>query len=89
MNIKLTKALRLLDIEKYDEAEKILLELSENSDIYTSTSANCILGELYFEDNNFQEAKKYMEKVKNVLVEDDILDYEKSIATEILDKLET
>jgi predicted negative regulator of RcsB-dependent stress response len=96
MNRKLefTKALRLLDANRDDEALALLntiLEQSreENDPLYIVRSG-CVLGEYYFNDGNLAEAKKYLEIVTSTDVDEDqaeILDYEINQAKELLSNI--
>lgn len=89
MNIKLIKAIKLLDLNKVELAEEILLDLSNSTDIDINTLviSHCILGELYFHQKEILNAKKYMEFVINTNIDNDTLDYEKSVALDILEKI--
>lgn len=89
MNIKLIKAIKLLDMNKLELAEKILFELANSMDVDINTQivSNCILGELFFQKEDLLNAKKHMEFVINAKIDDDTLDYEKSVAFEILEKI--
>jgi predicted negative regulator of RcsB-dependent stress response len=93
MNRKLefTKALRLLDANRNDEALALLNTIQEQSreenDPVYFVRSGVVLGEYYFQNGNLAEAKKLLEMVTGTEVDEDqadILDFEINQAKELL-----
>jgi hypothetical protein len=87
-NMKLQKALLLLDRDKITEGEEclkstILLAKEEKNEITLATATVC-LGELYFLQERIEEAMPLLEQVSIIEREDDLLSYEINQAREIL-----
>lgn len=90
-NMKLQKALLLLDRDKTTEGEEclksaILLAKEENDKITLATAATC-LGELYFLQERIEEAIPLLEQVSIIEREDDLLNYEIKQARKILQEI--
>ena len=85
------KALRLLDLGETERAsgilEEIVIEADKAQDSLFFIRANCVLGELLFSNGKFEEAKRHLTQVIDTPYEDDVVDYEKAIATDILSKI--
>lgn len=94
-SIEFNKALRLLDCGKAERAIEILQVVINNAqnerDDLLFIRSNCVLGELYFDCNDFDKSKSYLEaalsKMNNCGIDEDLFDYEKSIALKILTEL--
>jgi hypothetical protein len=86
------KALRLLDFGKIEKASEILNEIiiearkEQNSLFFIR--ASCVLGELLFSNGKTEEAKQHLVDVVNTPYENDVVDYEKSVASNILDQIQ-
>lgn len=95
--IEFNKALRFLDCGKTERAIEILQEVITNSqneeNDLSFISSNCVLGELYFDSNNFDKAKFHLETalsaMNNCSLDEDLFDYEKSCAMKILTDLKS
>lgn len=96
MNRKLefTKALRLLDAGRDEEAvvllNSILEESRQENDPVNLVRSSCVLGEYYFNAGNLMEAKKNLEITTSAEVDEDqadIVDYELSQAREMLNNI--
>lgn len=85
------KALRLLDIGKTEEASGILHDIINHIDRERHPllfiRASCALGELLFINGETAEAQKHLLNVTHTLPDDDVADYEKSIAADILHQI--
>jgi hypothetical protein len=92
MENKFNKALRLLDQGQTERAvhilEEIIIEARKEMDNLFFIRANCVLGELFFSIGRIAEAKNCLTEVINTPYENDVIDYEKAIARDILNKLE-
>lgn len=89
---KFNRALRLLDLGKIDKGLGLLTEIiidakKENNSLFF-IRASCVLGELLFSTGEISEAKKHLLNVVNTPYQNDVVDYEKSIASEILGQIE-
>jgi tetratricopeptide (TPR) repeat protein len=89
-NMKLQKALLLLDRERFDKGEEclqsaILLAQDESDKITLATTYSC-LGELYFLQERIQEALPLLERVSKIEREDDLLNHEIERSREFLKK---
>ena len=90
------KALRLLDCGKTERAVEILQEViqdaTQEGDELALLRAHCVLGEVYFEGHDFDQAKAHLETALNVMdccgLEEDLFDYEKSSASALLHELD-
>lgn len=82
------KALRLLDFGKIEKAssilEEIIVETNKGKNTLFFIRASCVLGELLFANGEFETAKQHLTNVINTPYENDVVNYEKSIATKIL-----
>jgi tetratricopeptide (TPR) repeat protein len=92
-NLKLQKALLLLDREKQTEGEEclksaILTAEEENDEIILATASSS-LGELYFLQERIEEAIPLLEKISRIEREDDLLNYEITQAREILQQIQS
>ncbi|EWH11438.1 hypothetical protein KLA_15615 [Cellulophaga geojensis KL-A] len=92
MDNQFNKALRLLDFGKVDKAVEILKELlvkskEEKNDLYF-IRISCILGEIYFENEVFDVAKNYLTNVVSTKYSNDLVNYERTIAKELLQKID-
>ena len=93
--LEFNKAIRLLDCGKTERAIEILQELIKSSqdekDDLSFIRSNCVLGELYFDCNNSDKARFYLETALSVMnnckLERDLFDYEKLSASRILIEL--
>lgn len=93
--LEFNKALRLLDCGKIECAIEILQEVikkaQEEGDDLSFIRSNCILGELFFDCNDFNKARFYVEtalsEMNNCGLEKDLFDYERSSASKILIEL--
>ncbi|MBC9930161.1 hypothetical protein [Chitinophaga qingshengii] len=85
------KALRLLDIGRTEEASGILHDIITHIDQEQHPllfiRASCALGELLFINGETAAARKHLLNVMHTLPDDDIADYEKSVATDILHQI--
>ena len=94
-SIEFNKALRFLDCGKIERAVEILQTVINNAqnegDDLLFIQSNCVLGELYFDCNDFDKSKSYLETALNRMndsgLDEDLFDYEKSTALKILSKL--
>ena len=94
LNIQFQKCLLLLDKNRNDEAKEMLLQIiskaAESGDELNSIRSCAVLGEVYFLENDFENAKKYLqEAVIDNEDFDDLLDFEKNQAKETLEKIKT
>ena len=91
MENKFNKALRLLDLGQTERAvhilEEIIIKARKEMDNLFFIRANCVLGELFFSIGRIAEAKNCLTEVINTPYENDVIDYEKAIARDILNKL--
>jgi predicted Zn-dependent protease len=91
LEIRFNKALRFLDFGKIEQASDILNEIiSESKTLQDSLffiRASCVLGELLFSNGKINEAKQHLINVVNTPYENDVVDYEKSIASDILNQI--
>ena len=97
MNRKLefTKALRLLDVSRDEEAvallNNILEESRQENDTIHLVRSSCVIGDYSFNAGNLPEAKKNLEIATSAEVDEDqadILDYELNQAKELLESIE-
>ncbi|WP_435626030.1 hypothetical protein [Escherichia ruysiae] len=92
-SIELKKALLLLDYGKLDKGraqlENIILQAENENDFVILVRALVCLGDLLFEVGSLEDAKIYLNKALSykVNINDDLLDYEFSRASELLLKL--
>ncbi|MGP1469702.1 MAG: hypothetical protein ACTTJY_10210 [Hoylesella shahii] len=54
---------------------------------YFFIRASCMLGELLFATGMYDEARRYLTKVIETPCQDDVVDYEKNLAEDILGRL--
>jgi predicted Zn-dependent protease len=82
------KALRLLDFGKIEKASDILneiiIEATKEQNYLFFIRASCVLGELLFSNGKAEEAKQHLINVVSTPYENDVVDYEKSVASNIL-----
>lgn len=89
-NIKFNKALRYLDLGKFDKGEEALKEcihLAErNSDYNTLIQVYCCYGEFLNESGKKDKALVYLKKVIDLKekTDDDLFDYEFNRAKELM-----
>lgn len=89
--VQFYKALRLLDLGKTEQASKILENVVaetakiQNNLFFIRTS--CVLGELLFEAGKHNEARQYLTQVIETPCQNDVVDYEKNLAEDILGRL--
>lgn len=96
-SIEFNKALRFLDCGKTERAIEILQAVINNAqnegDDLLFIRSNCVLGELYFDCNDFDKSKFHLEvalsAMNNCGLENDLFDYEKLSALKILTDLES
>lgn len=85
------KALRLLDFGKVERASDILTEIIIEAQKEKNTlffiRASCVLGELLFLNGEIEKAQEYLLNVINTPYENDVVDYEKSVAADILNQI--
>lgn len=86
------KALRLLDFGKVERALDLLNEIiieaqKENNNLYF-IRASCVLGEFLFLNGEIEKCKHHLLNVVNTIYDDDVVEYEKSTAAEILNQIE-
>jgi tetratricopeptide (TPR) repeat protein len=90
-NLKLQKALLLLDRDKLTEGEEYLKSAistaEEENDEITLATASSSLGELYFLQERIEEAIPLLERVTRIEREDDLLYDEITQAREILQRI--
>ncbi len=90
-NLKLQKALLLLDRNKLTEGEEYLKSAistaEEEKDEITLVTASSCLGELYFLQERIGEAIPLLEKVSRIQREDDLLGHEIERSREILNEI--
>lgn len=94
-SIEFNKALRFLDCGKIERAVEVLQTVINNAqneeDDLLFIQSNCVLGELYFDCDDFDKSKSYLETALNRMndsgLDEDLFDYEKSTALKILSKL--
>ena len=86
--IALQKALLLLDRGNLERGEALLREAIDDSeqerDDLTLVGALCCLGDLLHSEGRSQEAVPFLERVLTFRREDDLIDYERERADEIL-----
>ena len=95
IEVEFNKSLRLLDIGNIDKAIGILkaiasLSQRERNGLFY-LKANCVLGEFFFEKQQYDEAKYYLTEVANTKISNemrDVVDYEKETAQGLLSKIE-
>jgi len=91
MENQFNKALRLLDFGRIEKAinilKEIIVEASNKHNSLFYIRANCVLGELLFSNGKQDEARQYLTEVINTIYENDLVDYEKSIASKILNQI--
>ena len=89
--VQFYKALRLLDLGKTEQAAKILenvvAEVAKMQNNLFFIRARCVLGELLFATGKYDEARRYLTKVIETPCQDDVVDYEKNLAEDILGRL--
>lgn len=89
--VQFYKALRLLDLGKTEQASKILenvvAEAAKMQNNLFFIRASCVLGELLFEAGKYNEARRYLTQVIETPCQDDVVDYEKNLAEDILGRL--
>ena len=86
--VQFYKALRLLDLGKTEQASKILenvvAEAAKMQNNLFFIRASCVLGELLFTTGRHNEARQYLTQVIETPCQDDVVDYEKNLAEDIL-----
>lgn len=86
--VQFYKALRLLDLGETEQAAKILenvvAEVAKMQNNLFFTRASCVLGELLFTTGRHNEARQYLTQVIETPCQDDVVDYEKNLAEDIL-----
>ena len=95
IEVEFNKSLRLLDIGNIDKAIEILktiasLSQREQNNLFY-IRANCALEELFFEKQQYDEAKYYLAEAANTKISNemrDVVDYEKETAQGLLSKIE-
>mgnify|MGYP000902184933 FL=1 len=89
--VQFYKALRLLDLGKTEQASKILenvvAEAAKMQNNLFFIRASCVLGELLFTTGRHNEARQYLTQVIETPCQDDVVDYEKNLAEDILGRL--
>lgn len=89
--VQFYKALRLLDLGKTEQASKILenvvAEAAKMQNNLFFIRASCVLGELLFATGKYNEARRYLTQVIETPCQDDVVDYEKNLAEDILGRL--
>jgi hypothetical protein len=89
--VQFYKSLRLLDLGKTEQAAKILenvvAEVAKMQNNLFFIRASCVLGELLFATGKYDEARRYLTKVIETPCQDDVVDYEKNLAEDILGRL--
>lgn len=89
--VQFYKALRLLDLGKTEQASKILenvvAEAAKMQNNLFFIRASCVLGELLFAAGKYNEARRYLTQVIETPCQDDVVDYEKNLAEDILGRL--
>ena len=92
MENQFNKALRLLDFGKSEKASEILnaiiVEARKANETLYFIRASCVLGELLFSYGETDTARLHLTNVVNTTYENDVVDYEKSIASKILRQIE-
>ena len=85
------KALRLLDLGKTEQAAKILenvvAEAAKMQNNLFFIRSSCVLGELLFATGKYDEVRRYLTQVVETPCQDDVVDYEKNLAEDILGRL--
>ena len=86
--VQFYKAQRFLDISKTEQASKILesiiAETTKKENNLFFIRASCVLGELLFTTGRHNEARQYLTQVIETPCQDDVVDYEKNLAEDIL-----
>lgn len=86
------KALRLLDFGKVERAldilNEIIIQAQEEKNTLFFIRASCVLGELLFSNGEIEKAQQHLLNVLNTPYENDVVDYERSIASDILSQIE-
>lgn len=86
------KALRLLDFGKIEKASDILneiiIEAKKEQNYLFFIRASCVLGELLFSNGKAEEAKQHLINAVSTPYENDVVDYEKSVASNILSQIQ-
>ena len=89
--VQFYKALRLLDLGKTEQAAKILenvvAEVAKMQNNLFFIRASCVLGELLFTTGRHNEARQYLTQVIETPCQNDVVDYEKNLAEDILGRL--
>lgn len=89
---QLNTALYLLDFGRVEKATDILntliLETQKDADKLIYIHVSCILGELLFLNGEVDKAKTHLLNVLNTPYKNNLVDYEKSNASEILNKIQ-
>jgi hypothetical protein len=87
------KALRLLDFGKIEKASgilnEIIIEAKKEQNSLFFIRASCVLGELLFSNGKTEEAKQHLINVINTPYGNDVVDYEKSVASNILSQIQS
>jgi tetratricopeptide (TPR) repeat protein len=85
---RFNKSLRFLDLGRTEQAieilETLILDAAAQADQRCFIQASCVLGEVFFAQGKYDEAKPHLLNVANVSFEDDLLDYEKTKAASLL-----
>jgi tetratricopeptide (TPR) repeat protein len=89
---KFQKALLLLDRGEVDRGEAMLREITleaeiDGEEINLVRSAVC-LGDLLYQQKNYEEAKKFLNKALGVSLNDDVMGFELTRARSILAAIE-
>ena len=89
--VQFYKALRLLGLGKTEQASKILenvvAEAAKMQNNLFFIRASCVLGELLFEAGKHNEARQYLTQVIETPCQNDVVDYEKNLAEDILGRV--
>ena len=85
------KALRLLDLGKTEQAanilENVVAEAAKMQNNLFCIRACFVLGELLFATGKYDEVRRYLTQVVETPCQDDVVDYEKNLAEDILGRL--
>ncbi len=97
INQKLYKAILLLDTGRENEAVELLKRIAEGdceslNDNILKVKAMCLLGDYLFSKGLYEQAKRYLENVRDIDISDknydnDLLDEEKKTARNLLSKI--
>ena len=86
--VQFYKTLRLSDLGKTEQAakilEKVVAEAAKMQNNLFFIRASCVLGELLFTTGRHNEARQYLTQVIETPCQDDVVDYEKNLAEDIL-----